>query len=148
LVPRGEKTQKETSNVIRRGVKSGTQAGAGDFDFGDGTGEGSGLPIGIGLGLGSGPGFGFGSYLNIMRKRIWSEWLQSAILGSHKSCVVALTVEKSGMVRNIKLEESSGDSTFDNVARRAVRNASPLPPLPPGFPKPEQRFRIKFKLVD
>lgn len=148
VIQRGDRAQKEQSNIIRRGVKDGSVAGTGDFDFGEGTGDGTGLPVGVGFGPGGGSGFGFGSYLGILRKRIWAEWTQYTAIGSDKSCVVGLTVSKRGQVSNIKLEESSGDAFFDNVAKRATRNSAPLPPLPSGFPKSEQRFRIKFQLVD
>ena len=147
-VKRGETTKKEQSNIIRRGVEKGSEAGDGEFDFGEGQGDGTGLPVGIGFGPGEGSGFGFGSYLGILRKRIWSEWVQYTTLGSDKSCVIGLTVSKRGQVSHIKVETSSGDALFDNVARRSVRNSSPLPPLPSGFPKSEQRFRIKFQLID
>ncbi len=148
-VERGEKTQEEKSNVIRKGVAPGTTAGEGSYDFGaEGEGTG-GAGIGIGFGPGSGGGgFGFGSYLRVMRQRIWSEWTQSAVYGSKLSCVVGMTVSMNGDVSELKLEKSSGNSFYDNVALRAVRNASPLPPLPPNFPKSSQRFNINFKLQD
>jgi TolA protein len=149
-VERGEKTQKAQSNIIHRGKSEGETAGDGGFDFGEGggSGGGAGAGIGIGTGSGSGGGFGFGSYLGLLRQRIWQEWTQSAVYGSQRSCVVALTVSKSGMVSNISLEKTSGNSFYDNVALRAVRNSSPLPPLPANFPSSEQRFRIQFKLQE
>lgn len=147
MVERGEETKKEQSNIVRRGTGQGEQAGEGSYDFGNGTGPGGG-GIGIGFGPGSGSGFGFGSYLRVMRQRIWSEWTQSAVYGSKLSCVVGLTVSMTGDVSDIKLEKSSGDSFYDNVAMRAIRNASPLPPLPPNFPKSTQRFNINFKIQE
>lgn len=143
----GEKTQAETSNIIRRGVGPNTVAGDG-YDFG-GSGTGKGPGMGIGFGPGEGGGFGgFGGYLKALRQRIWSEWTQSAVIGSNQSCVVGLTVARNGEISNIKVEEPSGNSFYDSVALRAVRNSSPLPPLPSSFPKSEQRFRIKFRLLE
>lgn len=145
---RGETTQQAQSNVIRRGVAEGTTAGEGNYDFGEGSG-GGGPGIGIGFGPGSGPGgFGFGSYLRVMRQRIWSEWTQSAVYGSKLSCVVGMTIAMNGETTDIRLEKSSGNAFYDNVALRAVRNASPLPPLPPNFPRATQRFNINFRLQD
>jgi len=147
-VETGAKAQKAQSNVISRGVKEGETAGTGGFDFGPGDGgRGKGVGIGIGPGTGGG-GFGFGSYLRILRARIWDEWYQSSVFGQNKTCIVALTVYRDGHVSDIKLEKSSNDSFYDDVARRAVRNASPLPPLPPNFPKSKQRFRLEFRLID
>lgn len=148
----GEQTQDQKTNIIRKGVKEGTVAGSGDFDYGKGMGKGmgEGPGIGIGFGPGSGPGsgFGFGSYVGILRNRIWSEWVQSRIYGTTKECVVGLTVAKNGNVTDIEVEKASGDAFYDNLARRAVRNASPLPPLPPGFTSSSQRFRIKFVIAE
>ncbi len=146
-VERGEKTQQETSNVIRRGVSPTETAGEGSFDYGV-EGPGTGKGVGIGFGDGQGGGFPFGSYLRILRQRIWAEWTQSAVLGTNRSCIVGLTVHRGGEVDDIRLEKPSGDSFYDTVALRAVRNSSPLPPLPTGYPKSEQRFRIQFRLLD
>lgn len=146
-VERGEKTQTEKTNIIRRGVDQNTVAGDGSFDFGAEGGTGKG--VGIGFGPGEGGGFGgFGSYVRILRQRIWSEWTQSAVYGNNQVCVVGLTVSKSGEVSDIRVEKPSGNSFYDNVALRAVRNSSPLPPLPAGFPTSEQRFRIQFRLLE
>jgi len=147
-VERGKKTQKVQSNIISRGVEKGETAGTGGFDYGPGDG-GIGKGVGVGVGPGTeGGGFGFGSYLRILRARIWDEWYQSSVIGQDKTCIVALTVHRDGHVTDIKLEKSSTDSFYDDIARRAVRNSSPLPPLPPNFPKSKQRFRLEFRLID
>lgn len=152
-IPVGEKTQEEKTNIVSRGKSENEKAGEG-FDFGGegkgGKGPGVGIGVGPGEGGGSGggSGFGFGSYLGILRRRIWQEWTQSPIYGVNQQCVVGLTVGRSGDVTNIKLEKSSGNSFYDNVAVRAVRNSSPMPPLPAGFPNSEQRFRIAFRLTE
>jgi TonB family protein len=150
-IQRGESAQEEKTNVIRRGVAPGTKAGDGGFDFGkpgDGT-TGQGKGVGIGFGDGQGPGFGgFGSYFRIVRQRVWSEWAQSAVYGSNEACIVGLTIRKSGEVYDIRIEKASGNGFYDSVALRAVRNASPLPPLPSSFPNDEQRVRIQFRLLE
>lgn len=153
-IERGEKAQEEKTNVIRRGVSKDTTAGEGGFDFGtgeggSGDGDGKGLGIGIGFGPGEGGGFGgFGGYLRILRQRIWSEWTEQAVYGSKEVCVVGLTVSRNGDVTDIRVEQASSNPFYDNVALRAVRNASPLPPLPSSFPRNTQRFRIKFRLLE
>ena len=149
----GEKTQTQQTNVIRLGTSANARAGAENFQFGDGEGGGKGggqgNGIGIGIGDGSGPGFGgFSSYLRLMRQRLWDEWNQSAVYGSNQDCVVGLTVSRDGSISDIKLEKSSGTPEYDQLALRAVRNANPLPPLPTEFPRGEQRFRIKFRLLE
>jgi protein TonB len=150
-IERGEKTQEEKTNIIRRGVAPNTTPGEGGFDFGASEGKAGdqGKGVGIGFGPGEGPGFGgFGSYLRIVRQRIWSEWTQSAVYGSNEVCIIGLTIHRDGDVTDISVEKGSGNGFYDSVALRAVRNASPLPPLPSAFPKDEQRFRIQFRLTE
>jgi TonB family protein len=145
-VEHADKKQQETTNIIRRGVAPETKPGVGGFDFGDGP---QGQAIGVGLGSGEGSGFaGFGSYLKVLRSRIWSEWSQSSVIGSNEMCIVGLTVARNGDVTDIKVEKASSNPFYDNVALRAVRNASPLPPLPSSFSSDSQRFRIQFRLVE
>jgi TonB family protein len=154
-IERGEKAQEEKTNLIRRGVDKNTTAGEDNFSFGDGpgtgggNGDGKGLGVDIGFDPGEGGGFGgFGSYLRILRQRIWSEWSQISAYGTSEVCIVGLTVDRSGDVSDIRIEKASNNAAYDNVALRAVRNASPLPPLPSSFPKDTQRFRIKFRLIE
>lgn len=150
VVERGEKAQEEKTNIIRRGVAPNTKAGEGGFDFGaPGETSGSGKGVGIGVGDGEGPGFGgFGSYFRIVRQRIWSEWTQSAVYGSNEACIVGFTITRSGDVSDVRVEKPSGNGFYDSVALRAVRNASPLPPLPTTFPADEKRVRIQFRLLE
>jgi TonB family protein len=145
-VERAEKKQEETTNIIRRGVAADTKAGAGGFDFGEGS---QGPAIGVGMGPGEGSGFaGFGSYLKVLRQRVWGEWSQSAVFGSNEMCIIGMTVDRSGDVSDIRVEKASNNPFYDNVALRAVRNASPLPALPSSFSGSSQRFRIQFRLIE
>jgi protein TonB len=144
----GDKKQEEKTNIIRRGIDPNAKTGDGGFDFGPDEG-GKGKGLGIGFGPGEGGGFGgFSSYLKIVRQRIWSEWTQSAVYGSQQVCIVGLTISRSGDISDIKVEKASGNPFYDSVALRAVRNSSPLPPLPSGLSSTEQRFRIQFRLLD
>jgi protein TonB len=153
VVPTGQVEKKEQSNIKSVGKTKDQKTGQDDYVFGTGAGSGggegagSGRGVGVGFGPGEGTGFPFGRYLSLLRARIWSEWSQNAVYGSNESCVVGMTVAKDGVVTDIRLEQSSGNSFYDQVAMRAVRNAS-APPLPADFPKPQQRFRIKFRLVE
>ena len=57
--------------------------------------------------------------------------------------IVKFDVERSGEVRNVTLTQRSGDLTLDNSAIRAVQDAAPFPPIPPGFER--QRAAVEFK---
>jgi TonB family protein len=50
-----------------------------------------------------------------------------------QSAVVRFTIQRDGTVTNTSIETSSGDRVFDNQAVRAVLQASPFNPLPPGI---------------
>lgn len=143
----GSKTQEEQSPVTRVGISAETKAGNGGDILGDGEG-GFGNGVGVGIGDGDGNGFGFGGYLRIVRQRIWSEWSQSMIYGSGESCVIGLTVYKDGAVSDVQLEKPSSNSIFNEIAMRAIRHASPMPPLPTEFSPAKQRFRIHFMLME
>jgi protein TonB len=49
---------------------------------------------------------------------------------------VAFEILRDGAVRDLRVEESSGVATFDRAALRAIRDASPLPPLPLAWREP------------
>ncbi len=150
-IERAEKSQEEKTNIIRRGVSADTKAGPGGFDFGPKAGQGGDQGKGVGIGVGEGPGNGFGgfgSYLRLVRQRIWSEWSQSAVIGSNEECIIGFTIHRDGSLSDITVEKGSGNGFYDSVALRAVRNSTPVPPLPSDFSKPEQRIRVLFHLTE
>jgi protein TonB len=44
--------------------------------------------------------------------------------------VMTFTIYRDGSVKNIRMEQSSGNSSMDNSAQRALANAAPMPALP------------------
>lgn len=50
--------------------------------------------------------------------------------GAPAPVTVHFVINRDGTVRDVALEKSSGNGTFDRAALRAVTEASPLPPLP------------------
>jgi TonB family protein len=56
-----------------------------------------------------------------------------------------LTVSRAGEIAHLKLLQPSGNSLFDESLLRAIKHASPLPPLPEdyqgAFLEVEMRFR-------
>ena len=73
-------------------------------------------------------------YYNRIANLICSHW---APLGRNiqGDIIVAysFTIEPSGRISGIRRVQSSGDAEFDRSVERAIRAASPLPPLPPSF---------------
>ncbi len=93
-----------------------------------------------GLGF-SGPGGDFGGrfpwYVEAVRNRISSNWLQSTVDPAVRwapRAVVTFQVLRDGSVANIQLSRSSGNASVDNSAIRAIRESSPLARLPAEYP--------------
>ncbi len=111
-----------------------------------GGGGGRGLSVGENTGGGA-PGiptdFRFTYYIERMLALIESRWYKpSAPPGARAR--VRFVILKSGKVEGIRLEGSSGVSSFDRAALRAMYAANPLPPLPPAYGKPSLTIHLSF----
>lgn len=109
---------------------------------------------GQGFGLASGGGAGSGSrldvadfccpdYLILMTDRIRSNWSQLVEVSG--ATVVKFTIQRDGSLTDIISEQSSGYSSLDLNARRAVQVTRQLPPLPPAFPNPTLTVHLNFQ---
>jgi len=91
----------------------------------------------------SGPGVGggdfsgrFPSYVDAVRNRISSNWLQSTVDPSVRWAPRAnytFQIMRDGTVANVQLLQSSGNRSVDNSALRAILSSSPVSPLPSGY---------------
>jgi TonB family protein len=79
------------------------------------------------------PDFVYGYYVEQMLAMIGSNWIrpQGAI---DLEMTIHFRIHSSGDLSEVEVVESSGLSSFDLAGMRAVRLASPLPPLPRSFP--------------
>jgi TonB family protein len=81
-----------------------------------------------------GPRFPFSYYLSAVERKVSQNWFSSVSTGEvGLRCVVYFQLRRNGSVSDVRVEESSGNSYFDRSALRAVRSASPFPPLPKAF---------------
>lgn len=92
-----------------------------------------------GLSMG-GPAGGFGQlypwYVEAVRRRISSNWLQATIAPTVQwapRAVIDFEILRDGTIVNIQLMKSSGYSSVDASAVRAVQSSSPLNPLPGAY---------------
>lgn len=69
------------------------------------------------------------SYSEVMHEKIASKWSPPAVDKDAK-VVLEFTIQKNGHVIREKVYQSSGNKQIDDSALRALRSASPLPPLP------------------
>lgn len=93
-----------------------------------------------GLAISGGGSGEFGSrfpwYVEAVRRRISSNWLQSAIEPSIRwapRVVVTFQILPDGTLANIQILKSSGYPSVDYSARRAVLDSSPVERLPSGY---------------
>ena len=73
------------------------------------------------------------SYFSRVQNKIDQQWVAARSRGDAASAIVLFTIQKNGTIRAVQVEQPSGDWLFDQAALRAVQEASPLPPLPPGL---------------
>jgi protein TonB len=109
-------------------------------------GGGRGLSVGETV-SGGAPGvpadFHFTYYIERMLALIESRWYKPSVPPGTRARV-GFVILKSGRVEGIRLEESSGISSFDRAALRAMYAANPLPPLPPAYGKPSLTVHLSF----
>jgi len=84
-----------------------------------------------------GPGGGFGSrfpwYVEAVQRRVSRNWLQSTVDPSvhwAPRMVVTFTILRDGTITNVQILRSSGNSSVDNSAVRAILSSSPAERLP------------------
>lgn len=101
---------------------------------GAGTAKTSGVEVAgsaSGAGIGAGGGTALNYYLTLVDRKIDENWVPLGASGSPETVVVVrFRVLRSGQVRNVELETSSGSASVDTSALRAVRQSIPLPPFP------------------
>lgn len=105
-------------------------------------------PNGVGLG-GEGEGgmvqgLEFMLYKGIVESLVRQSWAWS---GSNRNlhAVVGFGIEADGQVVDVGIVRSSGDATYDTLARRAVESVSPLPPPPAAYREAFRRYELELR---
>lgn len=110
-------------------------------------GGGSGLSLGAGADAGDDGGipsdFHFAYYVQRMLALIEARWYKPGVPAGTRARV-RFTIGRDGRLSRIELEASSGDSSFDRAALRALYAANPLPPLPPAYAKSNLTVHLTF----
>ena len=117
-------------NGLKTGISSGGSGGGGGGAGGGGGGGGAGGGGGIG------GYFPYAYYVDLLRNRISSSWYNSLVAPGLKGKYVAAVyfiVRRDGEISDLRLENSSGITSLDLSAKRAIENAAPFAPLPPDF---------------
>jgi TonB family protein len=80
----------------------------------------------------------YGWYIEAAKSRIYGNWQQWTIDAAGRNsrtihCAITFTINRDGSLRDVHISESSGNSTYDNSAYRAVLSSTPLGKLPPEY---------------
>jgi len=118
---------------------SGRPGSTGGFGSGGGLSV-PGSPPGVRLDVSN---FPFAYYLSAIVNRIRAYW--AAPQAQEARATVYFKIGREGRVSDVKLEASSGNYLFDESAMRAVKLASPLPPLPLDFLDDELGVHLEFE---
>jgi TonB family protein len=77
----------------------------------------------------------YGWYIEGVKNRIygnWQQWTIDAAARNSRSmhCAITFTINRDGSLKDVHLSESSGNSSYDNSALRAVLSSNPVTQLP------------------
>jgi protein TonB len=105
-----------------------------EFNLGSGGATSAGMGF-TGSGGGGGGDFGsrFSWYVDAVRSRVSSNWLQSTIEPSLRfapRAVVTFDILRNGTITNVQILRSSGNASVDNSALRAIQGSNPVQALP------------------
>ncbi|HEU0368797.1 MAG TPA: TonB family protein [Candidatus Acidoferrum sp.] len=93
----------------------------------------------------------YGWYIEAVKRRIQTNWLQNTIdpgvLAAHSAhAVVEFTIYKDGTVKDIRISQTSGNQSMDNSGMRAIMSSNPMPGLPPDYSGSTVRVIFDFDL--
>jgi TonB family protein len=92
-------------------------------------------------------GFPLGEYANLIKERIKGKWfIPSNLKNSQGHTTIVFFIGRDGRFSNARIESSasSGNTSLDLAALKAIMDSNPFPPLPKGFPG--DRIGAKFVL--
>jgi len=91
------------------------------------------IPIGTSSVTGlEGGDFPYTLYIENMKRLIGTHWFRPQVANG-TALTMHFVVDRDGTVRDVKVETTSGNASFDRAAQRAILESSPLPPLPFGY---------------
>lgn len=102
---------------------------------------------GVDIGPATVLGSRFGAYSDLVVDRISQHWNKAGVQAIPSQVAsVSFTINRNGTVTNVQVSQPSGSYLLDTSAKRAVLDASPLPPLPPEFPRNDATVELKFQI--
>jgi len=90
------------------------------------------------------PNFKHSYFVDRLVAMLSSQW-QRPSLGGELLALVHFTIHRDGAVSDIRIVESSGYSSYDLAALRAVQQAAPFPPLPQSYNQGSLGVTVEFE---
>src|SRR5260370_14992639 len=77
----------------------------------------------------------YGWYIEAVKNRIYGNWQQWTIDAAARAsrtmhCAITFTINRDGSLKDAHISESSGNTSYDNSALRAVLSSTPVTKLP------------------
>jgi len=93
----------------------------------------------------------YGWYVESVKRRIQTNWLQNTIDPGVRAArvahaVVEFTIYRDGTVKDIRVTQTSGNLSMDNSGLRAIMSSNPMPGLPPDYSGSSVRVVFDFDL--
>ena len=103
----------------------------------------------IGTGANTTLGTRFAGYAQQIQQLVAQKWHTGDVAASVQTAPVVIAsfdLMRDGSIRNPRIIQRSGISALDYSAQRAILEASPFPPIPPGFDKDSAHVEFTFEL--
>jgi TonB family protein len=82
-------------------------------------------------------GVNFSPYMNLLHVQVMKNWSSSLPdeywRGTKGHAIIRFDISRDGTIVNISVESTTGNDSLDQAAVNAIRNSSPLTPLPTAF---------------
>jgi TonB family protein len=103
----------------------------------------------VGTGSNTTLGTRFGGYAQQIQQLVASKWRTTdvdATINSAPTVIATFDLMRDGTARNVKILQKSGVPSLDFSVERAILEASPFPPIPPGFERDSAKVEFWFEL--
>lgn len=103
----------------------------------------------IGTGAHTTLGTRFAGYAQQIQELVAQKWRTGEVdarLQTAPTVIATFELLRDGRIRNLKILQASGIPTLDFSVQRAILEASPFPPIPPGFDRDSANVEFWFEM--
>jgi TonB family protein len=84
-------------------------------------------------------------YITQVRESLWTAWTERMPSAGSLRCTMRFVITRSGAVKSVSVEKSSGNRLFDSAAESSVQAAAPFQTLPDDFLEDRLTVHVEFK---